>query len=176
MTFEPTPLVPVLPCEADRRASVELLDWLVEHLGLEGPGKLKTLQKITCEFTKHAASARLAALEEAAKVAEQCKPGTMPIGKYGAGWDDACDYAATAIRSLSQPVEGSAGAPVGPGAMASDPYDLANMLRGYVDRGTPPDIAAFLLERSEAAVALADEVVRLRAAVAASNKGGRDGE
>lgn len=157
-----------LVTQADREAAAQYMEaagWCID---------LRPIRAGACDtpLVKAFARYRISVLEEAAKVAE-----TRYAALLGpATWQAAGDEIATAIRSLSQPVEGSAGASVGPGAMASDPYDLANMLRGYVDRGTPPVLAAFLLERSEAAVALADEVVRLRAAVAASNKGGRDGE
>jgi len=52
---------------------------------------------------------RITVLEEAAKVAEQTDRD---------GWKARNDAIATAIRSLSQPVEGSAGASVGPGYSA----------------------------------------------------------
>jgi hypothetical protein len=44
-------------------------------------------------------------------------------------------------------------------------YECANQLEGYVDKGTPERLAAFLMREGKAANDLADEIVRLRAAL-----------
>lgn len=44
-----------------------------------------------------------------------------------------------------------------------DIYEVANQLGGYVDPGTPPHLARFLIREAEEASKLASEIVRLRA-------------
>ena len=65
------------------------------------------------EIVQAFARYRISVLEEAAKVAES-EPGILSGhrsgGSFGAARADQCKIIATAIRSLSQPVEGSAGA------------------------------------------------------------------
>ncbi len=54
-------------------------------------------------------------------------------------------------------------------AKGRDIYEVANQLEGYVDEGTPEHLARFLLREGKAAADLADEIVRLKAALAASH-------
>ena len=96
MTREPTPLVTVLPCDKELAYDFTRTGWMK---GSDGIAVLAEL----------AARHRLAALEAAAKVAENACY-NPPAREFQEGWNDAGDHIATAIRSLSQPVEGSAGA------------------------------------------------------------------
>jgi hypothetical protein len=57
-----------------------------------------------------------------------------------------------------------------------DLYECANQLEGYVGPNTPAELAAFLLREGKAAATLADEVVRLRAALSAARLPASPGE
>ncbi len=61
-----------------------------------------------------------------------------------------------------------------------DIYEVANQLDGYVDEGTPERLAQFLIREGKAASDLADEIVRLHAALSGAEAKpvawlGRDG-
>lgn len=54
-----------------------------------------------------------------------------------------------------------------------DIFEVANQLEGYVGPDTPEPLANFLLCEGKAAAALADEIVRLRAALSLAESRGR---
>jgi hypothetical protein len=92
--------------------------------------------------------------------------------------DEPCDCGETTVEECNDCC-GPVGSPraANPAQVTAPPrvngrdiYEVANQLAGYVDEGTPEKLASFLLREGKAAADLADEIVRLTAAIGAGGQ------
>lgn len=135
MTPEPTPLVTVLPCDQG------VANAIYQHFGFNGGTNFDVSNRVLQLVARH----RLAALEEAAKVAE-----SLPIGGPTlSSWINTNESPmgatrrniATAIRALSNKTgEGKTGCPTC-GGPSPDDDDCLTCARWWRDNPPPADVA-----------------------------------